>query len=66
MKLMVSVFFGEGTFLFRQNEKNTTHFFLIWFAFYSARGAETIFFPTNVASNLASASSVFWGCGFKN
>ena len=43
MKLMVSVFFGEGTFLFRQNKK-TQHIFLIWFAFYSARGAENIFF----------------------
>ena len=65
MKLMVSVFFGEGTFLFRQNKK-TQHIFLIWFAFYSARGAENMFFSKNVASNLASASSVFWGCGFKN
>ena len=42
MKLMVSVFFGEGTFLFRQNKK-TQHIFLIWFAFYSAIGAENIF-----------------------
>ena len=43
MKLMVSIFFCEGTFLFRQNKK-TQHIFLIWFAFYSARGAENIFF----------------------
>ena len=44
MKLMVSVFFlVKGRFCLGRIKK-TQHIFLIWFAFYSARGAENIFF----------------------
>ena len=42
MKLMVSVFLVKGRFCAGRIKKHNT-FFLIWFAFYSARGAETIF-----------------------
>ena len=43
MKLMVSVFFVEGTFLFRQNEKNTAHFFWYGLHFIQQEALKTFF-----------------------
>ena len=40
---MVSVFFGEGTFLYRQNEKNTTHFLWYGLHFIQQEALKTFF-----------------------
>ena len=63
---MINIFFCAGTFPCLAREKKHNAFFkdMVCILFSRSRWSHVIF-PKNVAWNLGSASSVFWGCDFE-